>query len=463
MKLFNTLTGKKELFKPLKKVVTMYNCGPTVYDFSHIGNLRSYVFADLLRRYLEYKGFKVKQVVNITDVDDKTIKGSQEEGISLKEFTKRYEKAFFEDIEKLKIKKASFYPRATEHINEMVNLIKKLLAKGYAYKTEDGIYFDISKFKNYGKLSKFKIRELKAGARVREDLYEKEEAQDFALWKFWREEDGENFWVTDVGKGRPGWHIECSAMSMKYLGKTIDIHTGGVDLIFPHHENEIAQSESVTGKKFVRYWLHCEHLLVENQKMAKSLGNVITLRDLLEKYDARSIRFLLMSAHYKSQLNFTYDSLNHAKETVNKLNDFVSRIKFLTNKVKAKENKRILTLIKNARSRFERHMDDDLDVPRALAVVHDLIYQINKEIDKRKIDKKSLVAVFDFLTDVNKIFDFIELKKEKLTKEEKTLILKREKLRKKKRFKEADEIRSALRKRGIILEDTPYGVRWKKL
>ncbi|MEM7819165.1 MAG: cysteine--tRNA ligase, partial [Candidatus Aenigmatarchaeota archaeon] len=290
LKLFNTLTRKKEVFKPIKKnEVRMYTCGPTVYDFAHIGNFRTYVWQDILKRWLLFKGFKVKHVMNLTDIDDKTIKGAREQGISLREFTEKYIKAFFEDSKTLNLLPADVYPRATEHIREIVELIKILIEKGYAYKGEDGsIYYDISKFKDYGKLSKLKIKELKAGARVKSDSYTKEEAYDFALWKAWDPEDGEVFFETEIGKGRPGWHIECSAMSMKYLGETFDIHTGGVDLIFPHHENEIAQSEAATGKKFVNYWLHAEHLIVEGRKMSKSLGNFYTLRDLLAKgYDPR--------------------------------------------------------------------------------------------------------------------------------------------------------------------------------
>ena len=272
-KLYNTLTHKKELVKPIKdNQIAMYSCGPTVYDFAHIGNFRAYICSDILKRYLKYSGFKVKHVMNITDVDDKTIKGANKEGISLKEYTSRYEKSFFEDLETLNIDKADVFPRATEHIPEMVSIIKKLLKGRIAYKSEDGsVYYNISKFKDYGKLSHTKVKQLKEGARVKQDSYEKEEAKDFALWKAYDKEDGNVFWETEIGKGRPGWHIECSAMSIKHLGEHFDIHGGGVDLIFPHHENEIAQSEASTGKKFVNYWFHNEHLLVNGQKMSKSL------------------------------------------------------------------------------------------------------------------------------------------------------------------------------------------------
>ncbi|MDI6827410.1 MAG: cysteine--tRNA ligase, partial [Armatimonadota bacterium] len=285
---FNTLTREKNEFHAINDMkVGLYTCGPTVYDFAHIGNWRTYLFEDILRRHLESRGFEVTHVMNITDVDDKTIRGANEKGISLNEYTAPFIAAFYEDRDHLNIKPAHVYPRATEHITEMVALIKKLLEKGIAYKAEDGsIYYDISKFPDYGKLSHFKIEELKAGARVSSDEYEKEQVSDFALWKAWDEADGNVYWDTELGRGRPGWHIECSAMSMKYLGETFDIHTGGVDNIFPHHENEIAQSEAATGKPFVNYWLHSEHLLVENRKMSKSLGNFYTLRDLIARgYD----------------------------------------------------------------------------------------------------------------------------------------------------------------------------------
>ncbi|MCK4498175.1 cysteine--tRNA ligase, partial [Candidatus Bathyarchaeota archaeon] len=269
LQFYNTLTRRKEIFKPIEdNVVRLYSCGLTVYDYAHIGNLRAYVFVDLLRRWLEYRGFSVKHVMNLTDVDDKTIHGMKEEGVPLRQYTEKYIKAFFEDLESLNVERAKIVPKATEHIEEMVKLIETLIQKGYAYHGNDGsIYYDISKFENYGKLSKMKIKELKAGARVKVDEYGKNEARDFALWRAWDPDDGDVFWETSLGKGRPGWHIECSAMSMKYLGTTIDIHTGGVDNIFPHHENEIAQSEAATGERFVKHWLHNEHLIIKGERM----------------------------------------------------------------------------------------------------------------------------------------------------------------------------------------------------
>ena len=329
IRLFNTLTRKKETFIPIDEgEVRMYTCGPTVYDYAHIGNFRAFLFEDLLKRWLEYRGFKVTHVMNITDVDDKTIRGSQKQQIPLRQYTEYYTKAFFEDVAVLSIEPADYYPRATEHIPEMVALINRLMEKGYAYKGEDSsIYYAINKFKNYGKLSKIKVRELKAGARVKVDEYAKEEAMDFALWKAWTKEDGDVFWETELGKGRSGWHIECSAMSMKYLGETFDIHCGGVDNMFPHHENEIAQSEAATGKKFVNYWLHNEHLLVEGKRMAKRYGNFYTLRDLLKMgYDPKAIRYLLLSTQYRQQFNFTFEGLDAAKGAIERLRNLMRRL-----------------------------------------------------------------------------------------------------------------------------------------
>jgi cysteinyl-tRNA synthetase len=391
---FNTLTRKKEKFVPLEEgKVRIYTCGPTVYDYAHIGNFRTFVFQDLLRRWLEYRGFKVIQVMNITDVDDKTIRGARKRNIPLREYTDYYMKAFFEDIEALNLEKAEYYPRATEHIPEMVELIKRLMEKGYAYRGEDGsIYYDISKFKDYGKLSKLKIEELKPGARVKVDEYGKEEARDFALWKAWDEEDGDVFWETEIGKGRPGWHIECSTMAMKYLGETIDIHSGGVDLIFPHHENEIAQSEAATGKPFARYWLHSEHLLVEGRRMAKRYGNFYTLRDLIKKgYDPKAIRYLLMSTHYRQQLNFTFEGLEAAKGAVDRLTTFVRRLLETDGAGCGEEIKRLMAEVQK---RFESAMDDDLNISVALAALFDFVRDVNKLMDENRLSRKEAEEVY---------------------------------------------------------------------
>jgi len=465
MRFYNTLTRKKEEFKPLEKgVVRIYTCGPTVYDYAHIGNFRTYVFQDLLRRWLEYRGYKVIQVMNITDVDDKTIRGARREGISLKEYTERYIKAFFEDIKTLNIEKAEYYPKATEHIKEMVELIKKLLEKGYAYKAEDGsTYYDISKFKEYGKLSKIKIEELKPGARVKADQYAKEEARDFALWKAWDEEDGDVYWETELGKGRPGWHIECSAMALKYLGETIDIHSGGVDLIFPHHENEIAQSEAVTGKPFARFWLHSEHLMVEGRKMAKSLGNFYTLRDLLKMgYSPKAIRFLLLSTHYRQQLNFTFEALKAAEKTIERLQIFMERLKE-ANGIGC--GKQIEKLIEKVKEEFETALDDDLDINTALASLFEFIREVNKLIDENKLSKQEARMVRELMLKFDKVLGVIgeEEKEEELPKEIMELIRKREEARKRKEWETADQIREKLREMGIIIEDTPTGTKWRRV
>ncbi len=465
LKLLNTLTRKKEIFKPLKnKEVRLYTCGPTTYDFAHIGNFRTYVWQDILKRWLVLRGFKVKHVMNLTDVDDKTIKGARKEGVPLKEFTERYNKAFFEDMKTLNIIPANAFPRATGHIKEMVGMIKILMKRGFAYKTNDAIYFDISKFKNYGKLSKLKINELKAGARIRTDLYTKEEAQDFALWKFWDQEDGNVFWDTQIGKGRPGWHLECSVMSMKYLGKTFDVHTGGIDLIFPHHENEIAQSEATTGKKFVNYWLHGEHLLVEGQKMSKSLGNFYTLRDILDKgYDAKVIRYLLLSANFKHQLNFTFQSLDAAKNTVGSLFNFLNRLKDVKNN---KSNSKVKGLIKKVQKEFSDAMDYNLNTNSALASLFKFINGINNLIDSNGVGKSDAKAVRNVILDFDKILGLdlkSALKERKLPKEAEQLIEDRKRARAKGDYKIADGIRKRLEEEfGIVLEDTKYGVKWKK-
>ena len=460
---FNTLTRKKEKFVPLEKdKVKMYTCGPTVYDYAHIGNFRAFVFEDLLRRWLEYRGFEVTQIMNITDVDDKTIKGSRKKQIPLKEYTEYYTKAFFEDIQALNIQKATLYPKATEHIPEMISLIKRLLEKGYAYKGEDGsIYYSISKFKDYGKLSKIKVEELKPGARVKVDEYEKEEARDFALWKAWDEEDGDVFWETELGKGRPGLHIECSAMSMKYLGETFDIHCGGVDNMFPHHENEIAQSEAATGKKFVNYWLHNEHLLVEGKRMAKRYGNYYTLRDLLAKgYHPAAIRYLLMSTHYRQQLNFTFEGLEAAKNAVDRLTSFMHRLQDANGK---ESGEKIKQLIAQVQRDFGEAMDDDLNISVALAALFDFVREVNKLMDNNLLSKEEAEEVYNLMLHFDKVLGVIgEAKKEeKLPKEAEELIRKREEARKVKDWKTADKIREQLKAIGVIVEDTPQGVKWK--
>lgn len=460
---FNTLTRRKERFVPLEQgLVKMYTCGLTVYDFGHIGNFRAFVFEDLLRRWLEYRGYEVTQVMNITDVDDRTIKASRTQGVALNEITDRYIKAFFDDIDALGIEKAKYYPKATEHIPEMVDLVKKLLSRGYAYRGEDGsLYYDISKFKDYGRLAKINLEELKSGARVKVDEYAKEEARDFALWKAWDEEDGAIFWQTELGRGRPGWHIECSAMSMKYLGETFDIHCGGVDNIFPHHENEIAQSEAATGKKFVNYWLHNEHLLVNGRRMAKRLGNYYTVKDLTDKgHDPRAIRYLLLSTHYRQQFNFTFESLEAAENTLERLANFARRL-LSANGTGGDEN--LSTLVDRFQAGFEESMDDDLNINIALAELFDFVRDVNNCLDKNMVSSQEAKQIYELVMKLDEVLGVIgEVNvQEKLTKEAEELLSKRKEARQAKNWTEADRLREQLRSMGVTIEDTAQGVKWR--
>jgi len=462
LRFFNTFTRRKESFAPLEPgKVRLYTCGPTVYDYAHIGNFRAFLFEDLLKRWLEYRGFKVTHVMNLTDVDDKTIKGSQKQQIPLVQYTEHYTNAFFEDIKALNVKPADYYPKATEHIPEMTALVKKLITNGYAYKSEDNsIYYSIAKFKNYGKLSHIKVAELKTGARVKTDEYTKEEAQDFALWKAWTPEDGDVFWETELGKGRPGWHIECSAMSMKYLGETFDIHCGGIDNMFPHHENEIAQSEAATGKKFVNYWLHNEHLLVEGRKMAKKFGNFYTLRDLLGKgYDPIAIRFLLLSTHYRAQFNFTFEGLEAAAGAVERLRNFVRRLQDADG---AGSGGRVAALTREVQAGFGEAMDDDLNVSAALAALFDFVREVNALLDAGVVSRGEADEVGVVMRGFDGVLGVVgEVEAERLPPEAEKLIARREEARKVGDWAEADALRVRLLELGVVVEDTPHGVRWR--
>jgi len=460
IRFFNTLSRCQEEFVPLERgKVGMYTCGPTVYDYAHIGNFRAYIFEDLLRRYLKYRGYQVYQVMNITDVDDKTIAGAKREGISLKEFTQRYMDAFFEDLETLNIERAEVYPLATEHIGDMVALVKRLVENGFAYQAKGSFYFPISKFKGYGKLSHMRIDGLKIGARVSSDEYEKDEASDFALWKAWHPEDGDIFWETELGKGRPGWHIECSSMSMKYLGEHFDIHTGAVDNIFPHHENEIAQSEGATGMKFVNYWLHCDHLVVEGRKMSKSLGNCYTLRDILAKgYDPRAIRHLLLSTHYRQKLNFTFDGLKASREAVERLEDFVANLKRLTGEREISEVER---LISRTEDEFCQALDDDLNISGGWGALFKLVRESNRLISQGGMGKREGEMVLKAVRDFDRVLGILREGEEEIGEEELELIKKREQARKEGNWELADRIREELLERGISLEDRPEGTTYK--
>jgi len=465
MKLFNTLTRKVEKFVPLKgKRVGIYSCGPTVYNFAHIGNLSTFIFVDLLKRYLCYRGYKVFHVMNITDVDDKTIQHSKNERLRLSEFTKKYSEIFFEDIKALNIIPADVYPKATEHIQEMVSLIKTLLAKGVAYEKDKSIYFKISAFPSYGKLAMLEKQFLKKGAgSVDVDEYAKENINDFVLWKAYKpNEDCSVFWETEIGKGRPGWHIECSAMSMKYLGETFDIHTGGIDLIFPHHENEIAQSEAATGKQFVRYWLHREFLNINSNKMSKSLGNIIILKDIAKSdLGLASFRYLVVSSHYRSPISFTPDSLNSAKNTIIRLRKFLQKLAIINKSGNSQMDK----LIKNARDGFVFAMDNDLNSPKALSYIFNLITETEKMIQVDSLTKKSAELMLDFFKEIDNVLGVIFMGfsiKEKVPEEIKKLLIKREMARKNKNWKYSDKIRGQIEGHGYIVEDTVSGQIIKK-
>jgi len=438
----------------------MYTCGPTVYNFAHIGNFRTFMFEDLLRRYLKFKGFKVDQVMNITDIDDKIIRDSIKQGKKLHEFTEPYTRAFFEDIETLGMEKADHYPQATEYIPQMVEIVKKLKERGLAYEVDGNYYFKISAFKDYGKLAHLDMEGLKPGARVAADEYAKDSVSDFALWKAWDEKDGDIFWETDIGKGRPGWHLECSAMSMNILGEHFDIHTGGVDNIFPHHENEIAQSEGATGHKFVNYWMHSEHLIVEGKKMSKSLGNYYTLRDILNKgYSGKAVRYVLIATHYRQQLNFTFEGLDAARNALERFNDFIANLEQYTG---GKSNGTAGSIFEKMEKDFEEALDDDLNISGALGAVFDFIRDINRLKAEDKLSAAERDKALALVKKFDTVLNFISDKEESLDSKVETLIQKRNNARKEKDFATSDRIREQLVGMGIILEDTPQGVRWKR-
>jgi cysteinyl-tRNA synthetase len=440
---YNTLSRNKEEFVPLEEnKVRMYTCGPTVYNYPHIGNYRAYVFGDILKRTLLYQGFQVHHIMNLTDVDDKTIRDSQKEGKTLKEFTEFFTEEFYKDIRSLNILPPEKFTKATDNIEAMVELTKKLMAAGIAYKSDDGsVYFNIKKFKNYGKLSGLTLENQKenAAGRIKSDEYDKENVQDFALWKAWDEKDGEVFWDTDLGRGRPGWHIECSAMSMKFLGEQLDIHTGGVDLIFPHHENEIAQSEGATDKQFVKYWLHNEWVLVDGKKMAKSAGNFYTLRDVMDKgISPITYRFWLLMAQYRTRVNFVWDALEGAETALKRLFNLYLGLGNETGKVhEVYQNK------------FKEYLSDDLDTPRALA----LLWEVIKDENMSNGDKKATVLDFDKVLGLG----FADLKEEKIPDEIIRLVAEREEARKSKDFKKSDELRGKINSLGYEVKDTEDG------
>ncbi len=459
MKFFNTLSRQKEDFVPLAPPkVGMYTCGPTVYDFVHIGNLRAFMFDDLLRRYLEYKGFAVTHVMNITDVEDRIIKKVYESGKSLKEVTDGYTDAFFRDLDALNIKRAHIVPRATETIPGMIALIEKLIAGKHAYVSDDKcVYYSIKSFPEYGKLSQRRCGE-QTVSRIKSDDYDKEEMADFALWKAWDEADGDVKWDSPWGPGRPGWHIECSVMSMQHLGETFDIHCGGEDLVFPHHEDEIAQSEAATGKPFVRYWLHNAHLLVEGKKMSKRLGNYYMLRDLEAKgWTGREVRYVLLSAHYREQLNFTMDGLAAARSALQRMDEFLLKSKALVAQaslpVQSQPHRQGRLC-----HQFEKAMDDDLNISGALGVLFEFI----REANKRTLSSDEAGSILATWGEVDQVLGFGLPVTTDVPVEVQTLVEERQSARKAKNFKRSDEIRDQLAKAGWTIEDTPSGPRAKR-
>lgn len=466
LRLFNTLTRTQEVFAPLDpSEVRMYCCGPTVYNFIHIGNLRTFVWSDLLRRYLEWRGFKVRQVMNLTDVEDKIIRRAAESGVDIGTFTAPYVDAFFEDIDTLRIRRADLYPRATEHIDEMVQLVEQLDRNGRTYVADGSTYFAIASLPEYGKLSQIIIDSSSSFSRVENDEYEKENARDFVLWK--AKKENEPSWPTRLGEGRPGWHLECSAMSMKYLGETFDVHTGAVDLIFPHHENEIAQSEGATGKPFVRYWIHGEHLIVEDRKMSKSAGNFFTLRDLLvQGYSPLQIRYALLSVPYRTKLNFSLRSLDDAKSALERLELFLLRTREIA-KSASTDHERAVTeqgrnLVKKFLHEFQLAMDDDLNTAAALGSLFSMIREANTGFDDQALSSGDANALAGAISGIDSVLDILPQQDRSLDVEVEALIEQRNAARSSRDFRESDRIRDELLARGIILEDTPAGTRWRR-
>lgn len=465
MKVYNTLTRKKEEFIPITQgEVKMYVCGPTVYNFFHIGNGRTFIVFDTIRRYFEYRGYKVKFVQNFTDVDDKLIKKANEENITLRQIGDKYISEYYKDADGLNIKRATVNPRATEYIDEIIKFVEELIQKGFAYEVDGDVYFSTKNFTTYGKLSGQNLDDLQAGARISVDE-RKKDSMDFAIWK--AKKEGEPGWKCPWGEGRPGWHIECSCMAKNILGDTIDIHAGGSDLVFPHHENEIAQSEALTGKTFANYWMHSAFVNINNEKMSKSLNNFFTAREILERYDADVIRFLMLSGHYRVQLNFSEDLLESAKASVERLYNAVSNLENLleescVEEINDKEEKYIASL-DVYRKRYIDKMDDDFNTADAISVLFDLVKDINTNIS---IDssKKVIQGALDIIRELGDPLGILQKStKGSIEEEIEKLIEDRQQARKNRDFALADKIRDDLKDRGIVLEDTPQGVRWKKI
>ncbi len=463
MKIYNTQSNRKEEFIPLNEgEVNFYVCGPTVYNFFHIGNARPFVVFDTVRRYFEYKGYKVNFVQNFTDVDDKIIKRSLEEGITSEEVGDKYIKEYFDDADALGVRRATKHPRVTETIPEIIAFVKTLVAKGYAYAENGNVYYDTKKFEGYGKLSGQSIEDLMSGSRI-EVNEEKKNPTDFVLWK--SQKPGEPGWESPWGMGRPGWHIECSVMSTKYLGDTLDIHAGGQDLIFPHHENEIAQSEAATGKPYVRYWMHNGYITINNEKMSKSKGNFFTVRDIRKEYDGEVIRFFLLSAHYRNPINFNRDLMEQAKVSLERLYNTKKNLEhILEHAVRVEmqqEEKRALQEMDSHKFKFVAAMDDDMNTADALAAIFELSKHINSELDGNS-SKEFVEKILNKFVELSGVLGFLEKQDELLDADIQELIDQRQLARKEKNYSLADEIRDKLSEQGIVLEDTPQGVKWKR-
>ena len=446
MKIYNTLTRKKEEFKPIKKgQVGMYVCGPTIYDYGHLGHGRSAVNFDIIRRYLEFKGYKVNFIFNYTDIDDKIIERANKDKITVQELTKKFSKIYDEDYKKLNILKPTNNPKPTKHIKEIIELIKNIEKNGFTYQLKDGLYFDTSKLKNYGKLSHQDVKQLQAGRRIKKDD-DKKNYQDFVIWKLAKE--GEPSWKSPWGEGRPGWHIECSAMSKTYLGKTFDIHGGGQDLIFPHHENEIAQSEAANKKPFANYWLHNGFIQINKEKMSKSLDNFFTLQDIYKEYEPEVIRYMIISAHYRAPIDFSKKNLEQSKKTLQRIKDFVKDAKDSKTNIDKK-------IIDETNKKFMAAMDNDFDTRKAVAILFEFIKKVNKEGNGRN--------AYTFLNKIDKIFGLNLNKIEKIPKEVKEIAKEREKARKEKNWKLSDQLREKINKKGFIIEDSNAGPKLKKI
>ena len=458
MNVYNSLTRRVEPLVPLAdNTIRLYTCGPTVYNFAHIGNFRAYTFEDILRRVIQFNGMKIRQVMNLTDVDDKTIRGANAQGVALTDYTKTYKDAFFADLKKLNVQPAEVYPAATDHIPEMIALVEKLVAKGIAYKSDDGsVYFSVTKFPGYGKLAHIDFDNQRTGARCAADEYDKENVGDFALWKAWEESDGPVGWDSPWGRGRPGWHIECSAMSMKYLGETFDLHTGGIDNLFPHHENEIAQAEAATGKTFVNTWMHCAHLRVNGEKMSKSLGNFFTLRDLIEKgWSGREIRYVLINAHYRSGLNFAFTALEDARKALARVDACVDAVEKQAAGAAAGTAP---DWAREALDAFTAAVNDDLNVPKAFAALFGLVREANSHA--AALDAASAAAVLEVFRRMDTVLGVVffgKAEKAEVPAEIQALLDQRAAARAAKNWAESDRLRDEIAAAGWLVKDSKAG------